>query len=139
MAHAGTWPLTHACDRMRTVGCMQDMLEVGRMPEHNAAESRSHFAAWAMVSAPLVLGFDLSDKAKLATAWPIISNKEVIAISQTWVKGAPYPSGKLVKSWQAKNVPTFAVRGGCAAAACKDDNPNCTRWAKEQQCEANPS
>ena len=32
------------------------MLEVGRMPEHNAAESRSHFSAWAVVSSPLTLG-----------------------------------------------------------------------------------
>jgi len=52
------------------------------MPEHNAAESRSHFSAWAVVSAPLILGFDLSDEAKVAAAWPVISNRDVIAISQ---------------------------------------------------------
>jgi len=56
--------------------------QVGRMPEHNAAESRSHFSAWAVVSAPLILGFDLSDEAKVAAAWPVISNRDVIAISQ---------------------------------------------------------
>ena len=62
----------------RTARCPQ----VGRMPEHNDAESRSHFSAWAVVSAPLVLGFDLSDEAKVAAAWPVISNREAIAISQ---------------------------------------------------------
>ena len=38
------------------------------MPEHNLAESRSHMGAWAIVSAPLVLGFDLRDDAKLGAA-----------------------------------------------------------------------
>ncbi|KAL3929648.1 MAG: hypothetical protein SGPRY_001869 [Prymnesium sp.] len=61
-----------------------DMLEVGRMPEHNAAESRSHFSSWAIVSSPLTLGFDLTDGIKFAAAWPVISNREVIEISQTW-------------------------------------------------------
>ena len=116
-----------------------DMLEVGRMPEHNDAESRSHFAAWAIVSAPLVLGFDLSDETKMAAAWPIISNEEVIAISQTWVAGAAYPSGRLLKSWHATNVPTFAVRGGCGHTGwCTDQNPRCREWAHEQQCIVNP-
>ena len=115
-----------------------DMLEVGRMVEHNAAESRSHFAAWAMISAPLVLGFDLSDEARMAEAWPVISNKEVIEISQTWVKGAPFPSGRLLKRWQAPNVPTIALRGGCGELSCVDQNPKCAQWAKEAQCDANP-
>ena len=52
------------------------------MPEHNDVESRAHFSAWAVVSAPLVLGFDLDDEAKVAAAWPVISNREAIAISQ---------------------------------------------------------
>lgn len=115
-----------------------DMLEVGRMPEHNAAESRSHFAAWALVSAPLTLGFDLSDDAKLQLAWPIISNRDVIAISQTWVNGAAYPSGRLLKSWQATNAPTLAVRGGCGKVACVDEDPKCAAWAADEQCIANP-
>ena len=40
----------------RSCWAYADMLEVGRMPEHNAAESRSHFSAWAVVSSPLTLG-----------------------------------------------------------------------------------
>ena len=87
------------------------MLEVGRMPEHNAAESRSHISAWAIVSSPMTLSFDLSDDAKMNAVWPIISNKEVIEISQTWVANESQPSGRLLKQWQAQNVPTLAVIG----------------------------
>ena len=115
-----------------------DMLEVGRMPEHNVAESRSHFSAWAIVSAPLVLGFDLANEAKMKQAWPIVSNKEVLGISQTWVQGVPSASGRLVKAWQAPNVPTVAMRGSCVANGCVDKNSNCTLWAKENQCTLNP-
>lgn len=128
-------------DPVSRPGCWAypDMLEVGRMPEHNAAESRSHFSAWAMVSAPLILGFDLSNETKLAAAWPVISNKEVLEISQSWVVGAKYPSGRLVKSWQAPNVPTLTVRGSCAKDDCADDEPRCAEWATEAQCALNPT
>jgi hypothetical protein len=43
-----------------TVNCAQtrkDMLEVGRL--HNFSESRTHFGAWAVMSSPLILSFDL--------------------------------------------------------------------------------
>jgi len=111
-----------------------DMLEVGRMPEHNVAESRSHFSAWAIVSAPLVLGFDLRDQKQMSAAWPIISNEEVMKISQTWVTGSASPSGRLVKSWQADNVPTLSVRGRCSDAGCVDKDEQCPEWAAKQQC-----
>jgi len=111
------------------------------MPEHNAAESRSHLSAWALVSAPLALGFDLTDDAKMDAAWPIISNEEVLAISQTWISGAKFATGQLLKRWQAKNVPTLEVRGSCSSDArwCVDSNPKCAEWAKDDQCEANPN
>eukprot|EP00005_Dracoamoeba_jomungandri_P000161 CAMPEP_0174253276 /NCGR_PEP_ID=MMETSP0439-20130205/2647_1 /TAXON_ID=0 /ORGANISM="Stereomyxa ramosa, Strain Chinc5" /LENGTH=378 /DNA_ID=CAMNT_0015334217 /DNA_START=162 /DNA_END=1298 /DNA_ORIENTATION=+ len=68
-----------------------DMLEVG-----NGAltyeESRSHFGAWCVVSAPLILGFDLTKSSIMASVWDIISNKEAIAVSQSW-QGHP---GRLV-------------------------------------------
>ena len=68
------------------------MLEVGRMPGEvgfdgavlasSAAESRAHFGAWAIVSAPLVLGMDLTPgdakaQAALDAVWDIITNREV--------------------------------------------------------------
>ena len=40
----------HACDP-------KDMLEVGRL--RNFSESRTHFGAWAVMSSPLILSFDL--------------------------------------------------------------------------------
>jgi hypothetical protein len=109
------------------------------MPEHNAAESRSHFAAWALVSAPLVLGFDLTDDVRMKAAWPVISNEDVIEIDQTWVQDADWPSGRLLRQWQAPNVPTLTVRGTCGLNGCVDPNENCTKWAAEQQCDLNPT
>ena len=50
-------PAVHPLNHLQAYG---DMLEVGRVPEHNAAESRSRISAWAIVSSPLTLGFDLT-------------------------------------------------------------------------------
>eukprot|EP01061_Rhynchopus_euleeides_P036021 TRINITY_DN606_c0_g1_i1.p2 TRINITY_DN606_c0_g1~~TRINITY_DN606_c0_g1_i1.p2 ORF type:complete len:417 (+),score=173.06 TRINITY_DN606_c0_g1_i1:56-1306(+) len=68
-----------------------DMLEVGNMASHE--EDRTHFSAWAITSSPLILGFDVTDDAKVTKVWDIISNQEVLAVSQTW---AGHP-GRLVK------------------------------------------
>jgi len=68
-----------------------DMLEVGRMS--TAVEDRTHFGAWVIISAPLILGYDLTDPSLTDKIWPIISNTEAIAINQQW---AGHP-GKLVK------------------------------------------
>eukprot|EP00755_Sulcionema_specki_P032358 Sspe_Gene.19718::Locus_7196_Transcript_1_1_Confidence_1.000_Length_1434::g.19718::m.19718/K07407/E3.2.1.22B, galA, rafA; alpha-galactosidase len=59
-----------------------DMLEVGQMP--SVEEDRTHFAAWAIVSSPLILGFDLTDEDLVQKVWHIISNTEVIAVNQQW-------------------------------------------------------
>lgn len=45
-------------------------------------ESMSHFAGWAIASAPLVLGFDLTNATRMERAWPIISNERAMAVSQ---------------------------------------------------------
>ena len=52
------------------------MLEVGKLK--STEEDQSHFCAWAIVSSPLVLGFDLTDSATMDRVWPIISNHEVV-------------------------------------------------------------
>jgi hypothetical protein len=52
------------------------------MPTFN--ESRSHFGGWCIVSAPLILGHDLSNETLNAEIWPIITNKHAIAVSQSW-------------------------------------------------------
>ena len=50
----------------------------------NFSEARAHFGAWAIVSAPLVLGLNLTDARTLASMWPIISNSEAIAVNQAY-------------------------------------------------------
>lgn len=87
-----------------------DMLEVGNfVGENNLTESRTHFGGWCVVSAPLVLGMDITDKPKLEAVWPIISNKEAIAVNQAWA-GHPGrlamqdPEGKSWRVW-AKAMP----------------------------------
>ena len=66
------------------------MMEVGvtntqsAEPPLSFVESRTHFGAWAIVSAPLILGLNLSDAATVDAVWPIISNAEAIAINQEY-------------------------------------------------------
>ena len=99
-----------------------DMLEVPNLA--NATEDRSHFAAWAIVSAPLILSFDLTDRRRLERAWPLITNRRILHVNQAW-RGDP---GRRVHytddgGWQgwAKRVGTasYAVlllNGGARAA-----------------------
>lgn len=70
-----------------------DMLEVGNLV--NATESRSHFGAWAIMSSPLILSFDLRDDTKMDAMWPIITNRDVIAVNQRW---AGHPGTRLSAS-----------------------------------------
>ena len=56
-----------------------DMLEVGNHGMSNAAY-QSHFALWALLKAPLLLGNDLTNMSK--ETFEIISNEEIIAINQ---------------------------------------------------------
>ena len=64
-----------------------DMLEVGRVaapaPGAFYTWNRAHFGAWCVVSAPLILGLELSD-AKLAPILDIIGNAEAIAVNQQY-------------------------------------------------------
>ena len=65
-------------------GCWvyNDMLEVG--VNLSLIESRTHFAAWAVTSSALVLGFDLTDAAVYDAVYPIVGNQAVIDINQQW-------------------------------------------------------
>lgn len=74
------------------------MLEVGHLTGPlNFTESRSHFGAWCIVSSPLTLGFDVTKSTLMQEVWPIISNTEAIAVSQSWHN---HP-GRLVKAYPA--------------------------------------
>ena len=59
-------------------------------------ESRTHMGMWVVTSAPLILGFDLSDDKAVEQNWDIIANPEVLRVSQSW-EGHP---GRLVKNWK---------------------------------------
>jgi alpha-galactosidase len=47
-------------------------------------EARTHFNAWAIVSSPLVLGFDLRNSTMLNLHWPTISNVDAIEVNQDY-------------------------------------------------------
>ena len=91
------------------------MQEVGKLA--NFTESRSHFAAWAVLSSPLILSFKLTDTHTLDAMWPIITNRRVIAVNQRW---AGHPGTRLAtdahtggEEWQAWAKP---LGGGAHAA-----------------------
>jgi hypothetical protein len=70
-----------------------DMLEVGvsQMPARGGleflspAETRSHFAAWCIVSSPLILSHDLTNDTTMNAVWAIISNREALAVNAAYV------------------------------------------------------
>jgi len=74
-----------------------DMMEVGRIDGGTIEWSRAHFGAWCVVSAPLILGLDVTDQKTLETLVPFITNKEAIAINQQW---AGHP-GRMVQQFNA--------------------------------------
>jgi len=69
-----------------------DMLQVGcahgpggsRDPGLSMPETRTHFGAWCIVSSPLTLSHDVNDPAVQAKVWPIIANKEALAVSKAY-------------------------------------------------------
>ena len=58
------------------------MLEVGI--GLSTVESQTHFAAWAVTSAPLAIGFDLTNNSLYDELYPIIANKQAVSINQQW-------------------------------------------------------
>jgi alpha-galactosidase len=84
------------------------MLEVGVRLSH--LESQTHFAMWAVISSPLILGFDMTDTATVESVWDVIANKAVLGVSQTW---AGHP-GRLVANsttYFSAKVPHGATAG----------------------------
>lgn len=77
-----------------------DMLEVGckhgpggvHDPGLTPEETRAHFGAWAIVSSPLTLSHDVNNDTIMDSIWPIIANKEAIAVNQAWAghSGSPF-------------------------------------------------
>jgi len=82
---------THPASRP---GCWSypDMLQVGN--GMTLSESRTHFALWCVTSAPLILGYDMTNATIYDAMYPIVSNPQALAINQQW---AGWP-GSLVKN-----------------------------------------
>jgi hypothetical protein len=59
-----------------------DMLFVGHgdFDEHHLTEAKSHFALWSMLSAPLLIGYDLRNAPQ--PLMDILGNKDLIAVDQ---------------------------------------------------------
>lgn len=79
---------------LSTPGCWAypDMLEVGCSfgphgsgdPGLSIQETRTHFGGWAIVSSPLTLSHDVNNDTLTDLIWPVISNKEAIAVNQEY-------------------------------------------------------
>lgn len=90
-------------------------------------ESQTHFAMWAVTSAPLILGFDLHDSNVVETNWNIIANREVLNVSQTYVKHPGY----LVRNSSSYFV--AEVKHGATATRGENETlPDYQVWAKPQ-------
>ena len=70
----------------------------------NMAETRSHFAAWAICSSPLVLSHDVNNETVTDRIWDVISNREVLAVNQAYAGD----SGGVYQ----ESVETVRIRGG---------------------------
>ena len=90
-----------------------------------AVEWQSHFAMWAVTSSPLILGFDLTNTTILKETWPIISNEEVIAVSQTW---AGHPGRLVANSTEYRDL--GAAHGSPATQGTTERLPSWQAFAK---------
>jgi len=99
--------ITWAREGLSRPGCWAypDMLEAG-VAGLNAAEMRSHFGAWCIVSSPLTLSHDVNNDAVADFVWPVISNKEAIAINQAWAghSGSPFKQSPRLITLSKKDV-----------------------------------
>lgn len=71
---------------------------------------RSHFGAWAIVSSPLILSHDVNNDTLTAEIWPLIANREALAINQAYFgndSGGPFLASEEmldlgeIEGWQA--------------------------------------
>ena len=113
------------------------MLEVGRVtapaPGTFLSWNRAHFGAWCIVSAPLILGLDVTDTAKLEPILDVIGNQAAIKVNQDWA-GHPgmlvenivpppqpfKPGGIVVPSSSAGDFNTAGGAGAATGPADKD-------------------
>jgi len=86
----------------------------------NLTEWKTHFGAWCIVSAPLILGMDVTDQVTLDQVWPVLTNREAIEVNQLWMGD----SGRLhSESAQTSRMPNCGSGSGC-------DQPSWMVWSK---------
>ena len=76
-------------------------------------ETRAHFGSWVIVSSPLTLSHDVNNQTIQDAIWPLISNTEVLAVSQSYAghSGSPF------KEAQAAAQPRMAPGTGVKKAS----------------------
>ena len=109
------------------VTAMQEMHDCGPSGAEpcgplTVSEARNHFGGWAIVSSPLVLGFDLRNATMLDLHWDTITNTDAIAVNQDWAGH----SGTLFAQSAANT--TFHACDWRAGVTCQW--PSWTSWYK---------
>eukprot|EP00937_MAST-01D_sp_MAST-1D-sp2_P000108 g108.t1 len=97
-------------ERASRPGCWAypDMLAIGAgvmqrgwlakgCPALRPEEERSLFSAWAVVSSPLILSFDITVDSEVERLWPLIANERVLGINAQWAAGARGEAGHVLK------------------------------------------
>jgi alpha-galactosidase len=94
-----------------------DMCEVGNFApsDQRFDEERSHWALWAIVSSPLILGFDMNNSETMDRVWPTITNRDILRVNQAWAGFA----GTLAKTYSSTASEGFSqvVQGPCDGSA----------------------
>ena len=81
-------------------------------------EQQMEMAAWATVASPLILSFDVTNLTEYDMAWPIISNREALAINSEWAG----PARVVLRSAQTFN--TQVRHGAMCEVGYAEDLPN---------------
>lgn len=63
------------------------------------AEARAQFALWAVMSSPLVLGFDVSNATERAAWGPIVSHPTALAVHEAWAGEAGRVVARAAANW----------------------------------------
>ena len=84
-------------------------------------EENTHWGLWCIISAPLILGADLSVKETVDRIWPTITNADALMINDAW---AGHP-GTLVKSYPATDSSSALMLD---QASC-DGSAESTGWS----------
>ncbi len=72
-------------------------------------EEQTLFANWAIVSSPLVLGYDVRNDTEVEKYWPIVTNKLALEINEAWAG----ESGSLIKQSLVEFEATTNVGTAC--------------------------